>query len=126
MWVPQFTKAMIKPPSINKLAFYKFRCIIKKMKKLLLSLPLLLIACVTPDQQIAAVKNRASYDLSCDSQKLKVTWLQAGTYGAEGCKGKQVYQVQGTMVYKEGAAPNPVYVEEPAIYGDIDYVRYRR
>jgi len=91
------------------------------MKKLLFILPLFLASCVTPEQQVAAVKSRAAYDLNCPAEKLQITWLQSGTYGAEGCKGKQVYQVQGTMVYKEGAAPNPVYVESPAIYGGWGY-----
>ena len=69
------------------------------MKKLLLTIPLILAACVTPEQQISAVKNRAAYDFSCMPEKIQVKLLQSGTYGAQGCKDKQVYTVQGTMVY---------------------------
>lgn len=84
----------------------------------------LLTACVSTADQIAAVKNRASYDLDCNPAKIQVTWLQSGTYGAEGCKGKQVYETRGTMVYKEGAAPDPVYIQSPVYYGGgIGYYR---
>ena len=78
-------------------------------------------ACVSVDEQSMAVRNRASYDFSCPPENIAVTWLQSGTYGAEGCRAKQVYEVQGTQVYKEGAAPNPVYVESPYGYGGVGY-----
>lgn len=81
---------------------------------------LVLAACVSVQDQITAVKNRAAYDFSCDAAKIKVTYLQSDTYGAEGCKMKQVYTTEGSMVYKEGAAPNPVYVEPP-IYTGVGY-----
>ena len=74
-------------------------------------------ATTTTVDQVAAVRNRAAYDFNCDPNKIQVTWLQAGTYGADGCRNKQVYTVRGTMVYKEGAAPNPVYVEPRYGYG---------
>ena len=69
------------------------------------------IACTTVDEQKLAVRNRASFDFACPPEQISVVWLQAGTYGAEGCRAKQVYEAQGTQVYKEGMAPNPVYID---------------
>jgi hypothetical protein len=93
--------------------------------KLFSVLSILAIAgCATTVDQVAAVKNRASFDFTCDPAKIQVTLLQMGTYGAEGCKYKQVYTVQGTMVYREGAAPDPVYVQPVGI--GVGYHRYYR
>jgi len=91
----------------------------------LLAIFIPLTACVSSVDQVSAVRNRAAYDLNCNPQKLEIVWLQPSTYGAEGCKGKQVYTVQGTMVYKEGAAPNPVYIESPVYYGNAGIYRFR-
>ena len=99
---------------------------IKKSK--LIFFLLFLTACVSVEEQTAAVRSRASYDFSCDPNKIQVTFLQSNTFGADGCKNKQVYTTQGTLVYKEGAAPNPVYVEDPVVGGGVgfDYYRYHR
>lgn len=88
-------------------------------KLLLIAAAFTLTACateVTAGQQMAAVKNRASYDLNCDVEKLEVKYLQSNTYGASGCKKQQVYVTEGLQVYKEGMAParNYYYDRSPA------------
>ena len=84
-------------------------------------------ACVSVEDQRAAVLKRASYDFGCPPANIAVTWLQSGTYGAEGCRQKQVYETQGTQVYKEGAAPYPVYIDPPIRYGlGYDHYYYGR
>ena len=80
---------------------------------------------LSPQEINAAVSARAAYDLDCKEAEIKITSLQesrydledvfnTGTYGAAGCGKKMTFTVvnQGArgkiMVYKEGAAPNPV------------------
>lgn len=85
-----------------------------------------LAACTSVADQQGAVRERASYEFRCPPEHISVTWLQAGTYGAEGCRQRQIYEVQGTMVYKEGAAPNPVYVQRAPLHGSFGYYHYHR
>ena len=80
-----------------------------------IGLVILVGACATPiteGQKMAAVKNRASYDLSCDVEKIEVTYIQSNTYGAKGCKKQQVYVTEGIQVYKEGMAPAKNYYND--------------
>jgi len=84
---------------------------ILKKGLLVTALCAILPACVSIPDQVQVVRNRASYDFDCAPERIEVVWLQSGMYGAQGCRNKQIYEVQGTLVYKEGAAPNPVYME---------------
>jgi hypothetical protein len=94
----------------------------RNMKRFLI-LALVLSACNAPYQvREAAVIDRAAFDLSCSKENIKVTKLQEDgqdiIYGAEGCENKSTYQTRTrpftneALVYKEGAAPNPVVVNQ--------------
>lgn len=74
--------------------------------------------CVNVADQTVAVRHRASYDFGCPPERIEVTWLQSATYGAEGCRRKQVYVARGTEVYPEGM--QPIYVE-PRFYGGVGF-----
>lgn len=85
-----------------------------------------LTACttITEPQKMAAVKNRASYDLECDVEKIELTFIQNNTYGAKGCKKQQVYETEGTQVYKEGMAPaRKYYYDRPSLGVGVGYGR---
>ena len=87
----------------------------------------------TEKQMEEATLKRAAYDLSCPEKDIKITNLQSsantdllfvGSYteeilfGTEGCDKKSTYQARNdlknkkVMVYKEGAAPEPVIINQ--------------
>lgn len=102
------------------------------MNKKLFALALLVLpACstITPEQQVAAVRSRAIYDLNCDAGNLEVTYLQPNTYGVKGCRKQQVYELEGLQVYKEGMVParNYYYYDDyPRVGMGLSYGRYYR
>jgi hypothetical protein len=100
------------------------------MKKLSYLTLLVLTACAPSAQEREAlVLSRASYDLNCPKEQIKLTKLQddsgvsgnlmasalfgapyqkhtnAIKFGAEGCGKKEVYDSVSDGVYKEGTAP---------------------
>jgi hypothetical protein len=103
-----------------------------RKKILFLGLMFALAGCAnfsSKEQLSKLALKRAAYDLSCKEDEIKITELQDKRYGglyddfseevmygAEGCGQKQTYQVTNPeysqpMVYKEGAAPNPVVIQ---------------
>ena len=69
-----------------------------------------------------AVKKRAAYDMKCDEKDINITNLQTERVlgitnkvklGADGCGQRRVYDNIDDKVYAEGAAPNPVTINNP-------------
>ena len=110
------------------------------MKKSILVLLFFVAACAPSQQEReSAILSRASYDLKCPPDKIKLTMLKDGAeitsarllsaftgvgstqqagmfkYGAEGCGQQKVYDNVGKDVYTEGGAPNSVIINHPNV-----------
>lgn len=66
-----------------------------KLKKLLFLITALLLvqSCATTTEKKELVIKRATYDLNCDKERLKVVDLDGNSYGVSGCGKKTTYIV---------------------------------
>ncbi len=105
--------------------------LMKKIVLVMLAFGLAGCSGMNEQEAIKAVAKRAAYDLQCKEENIKVTKLQeikdpirgviSGTFGAAGCEKQMTFTANNDpnsdepKIYKEGAAPNPVVINQPNI-----------
>lgn len=60
------------------------------------------LACASAEQFQGLVKERAAFDLQCESSSLEVTELPGAAYGVRGCGKQATYIISGAMCQNRG------------------------